>query len=206
MPGVGEGPSELAVVPLSEAELPGFHALFDAAHSTCFCRYWHFTGNKNEWLERGAFRPEENFEEQAAALREGDGTALGLVAKGSLVPGGPSEVLGWMKVGPRASVPKLRALPVYRSLDLGPEATTFAVGCFLIHPRARKRGVARALLMGAEAFARTHGAVAIEGYPRRSEAPLHDEEAWQGPERLFREVGYEAVVDVAPYPVYRKVL
>lgn len=206
MRSVGEGPSEIEVVPLSEADLPGFHALFDAAHSTCFCRYWHFTGNKNDWLERGAFRPEENFEEQAAALRGGDGTALGLIAKGAIVPGGATEVIGWMKVAPRATMPKLRALPVYRNLALGPEATTFAVGCFLIHPGLRKRGVARALLAGAEDFARTRGAQAIEGYPRRSEATLHDEEAWQGPEAIFRELGYEAVVDVAPYPVYRKVL
>ena len=29
-------------------------ALFDAAGSPCFCRFWHFTGTNNEWLDRCA--------------------------------------------------------------------------------------------------------------------------------------------------------
>ena len=116
------------------------------------------------------------------------------------------RIVGWMKLSARAVVPKLRALPVYRSLDLGPEDTTLSIGCLLVDPRARRRGVARALVTGAETHARARGARAIEAYPRRSSEPLHDEEAWQGPEQLFRELGFAPVVDLAPYPVYRKVL
>jgi GNAT superfamily N-acetyltransferase len=187
------------VEPLAAAHLAGLAALFDAASSSCFCRWWHFRGNKNEWLDRCAHRPEENRAELEQALADGDPSARGLVA----IDGG--RVVGWMKLTPRAAVAKLRALPVYRALDLGPEDTTLSVGCFLVDPAARGRGVARALLEGAETWARRWGARAIEGYPRRSAEALHDEEAWQGPEDLFRALGFEAVVDVAPYPVYRKV-
>jgi hypothetical protein len=59
---------------------------------------------------------------------------------------------------------------------------------------------------GAEAQVREWGGRVLEGYPRRSSAPLYDEEAWQGPERVFIDLGFEPVHDVAPYPVYRKVL
>jgi hypothetical protein len=33
---------------------------------------------------------------------------------------------------------------------------------------------------------------------------MHDEEAWMGPERVFVTLGWHPIVDVAPYPVYRK--
>jgi GNAT superfamily N-acetyltransferase len=188
----------IVVEALSEQNFPQLRALFDAASSGCFCRYWHFGGTKNEWLDRCANRPEENASELESALRARDAEACGLVA----LEGGAA--VGWMKLVPRARVPKLRALPVYRNLDLGDEATTFSIGCMLVHPDTRGRGVARALVEAAPAFARKWGARAVEAYPRRSTAPLHPEEAWQGPERVFQEAGFELVHDVAPYPVYRR--
>ena len=171
--------------------------MFDAAHSSCFCRYWHFTGTKNDWLDRCANRPEENFEEMRAGVAAHDPAARGLVALDG------DRIVGWMKLTARVHVPKLRALPVYRSLDLGSETTTYSIGCVLVHPEARGRGVARALVAAAPGFVRTWGGHAIEAYPRRSTEPLHPEEAWQGPERVFVEAGFDAVHDVQPYPVYR---
>lgn len=200
----------LHVEPFRPEHLDGFARLFEGASSSCFCRYWEFQGNKNEWLDRCAHRPLENFEEQAAAVREANGAPLGLVARlvalDASQPAPPDALVGWMKLTWRSAVPKLRKLPVYRQLDLGSDVITLSVGCFLVHPSARGRGVARALLAGAEPFAREHGAQAIEGYPRRASERLYDEEVWQGPERLFRELGYDAIHDVAPYPVYRKVI
>lgn len=190
--------TRVKVEPISAATLPGLLALFHASHSTCFCRYWHFTGNKNEWLERGAFRPEENAAELEAAVRKDRPDGRGLVA----IDG--DQVVGWLKLTPRSAVPKLRSLPVYRSLDLGPEDTTYAIGCVLVHPEWRRRGVARALIAAAPAAANAWGARAVEGYPRRSSHPLSDEEAWQGPEKAFLEADFQVVHDVPPYPVVRK--
>ncbi|MBX3263550.1 MAG: GNAT family N-acetyltransferase [Labilithrix sp.] len=189
------------IEPLAEAHLPRLRALFDASSSTCFCRYWHFVGTKNDWLDRCANQPEENAAELEAAVRAGSAEARGLVAVDD-----DGAIVGWMKLTPRDAVPKLRALPVYRSLDLGDGGTTFSVGCFLVRPDARGKGVARALLAAAPRFAREWGARALEAYPRRSSEPLHAEEAWQGPERVFVDAGFEPVVDVPPYPVYRKAL
>ena len=192
----------MRVASVTRAHLPLLHALFEAASSSCYCRYWHFRGNKNEWLDRCAHRPEENRAELDEAVTEGRDDGGGLVALAE--DGG--AVLGWMKLTRRAAVPKLRSLPVYRTLALGDDAATMSVGCFLVHPDHRKKGVARALLEGAEAVARGRGATAIEGYPRRSSEPLHDEEAWQGPVDVFIACGFEHVAGEVPYPVYRKVL
>ena len=178
--------------------LDGFAALFEATSSSCFCRYWHFTGTKNEWLDRCAHRPEENLAEQSAAVTAGDASASGLVA----IEDG--AVVGWMKVAPREAVPKLTGLPVYRGLSFEPG--TWSIGCFVVHPASRRQGVARALVSGAIAHVQAWGGRFLEGHPRRSEAPLYDEEAWQGPERIFLELGFTAIHDQGPYPVYRKVL
>jgi hypothetical protein len=197
--------------PLSEKYLAGLSALFEESSSTCFCRYWHFSGTKNEWLDRCANRPEENRAELSASVRNHDPAMRGVVAIGRLGVGpqviaDDSEVVGWMKLTAREHLPKLRSLPVYRSLDLGPEAAIFSIGCMLVHPKARGRGVARVLLEAASSIARSWGAHAIEAYPRRSTDPLYPEEVWQGPENLFKSTGFVAIHDEGPYPVYRLAL
>lgn len=188
----------IVVEPLGEKHLEGFAKLFEASSSSCFCRYWHFAGTKNEWLDRCANRPEENLADQRDAIVRGDLAAGGLVA---LQDG---AVVGWMKLAPRASLPKLTSLPVYRQLVAEPG--TWTIGCFVVAPSARRRGVARALVRSAESYVSEHGGRAIEAHPRRSTEPLHDEEVWQGPERVFVELGFTAIHDVSPYPVYRKVV
>lgn len=186
------------ITALDETHLPALLAFFEACSSTCFCRYWHFVGTKNDWLERCAHRPEENAAELSAAVLRRDPTGRGVVA---IDPDG--SVVGWMKLTPRRAVPKLRSLPVYKSLDLGDEDTTYSIGCLLVRPDARGRGIARDLVRAAPSIARGWGAKAVEAYPRRSTEPLHPEEAWMGPEPTFVGAGFEAIVDVTPYPVYR---
>lgn len=191
----------IVVEPFVPAHLPRFAQLFEASSSPCFCRYWHFTGNKNEWLERGAFRPEENLAEQAEAASRGDVTARGFVA---VDRDADDAVVGWMKVAPREAVPKLTGLPVYKNLAFEPG--TWTIACFLVLPSRRRTGVARAMVKVAVDHVGTWGARWLEAHPRRSSVPLHDEEAWQGPERVFVELGFTLIHDVAPYPVYRKVI
>jgi GNAT superfamily N-acetyltransferase len=188
------------VAPLDAEHLDAWARLFDACHSSCFCRYWHFEGTKNEWLARCAFLPLENRDEQAALVRGDDERARGLIA----IEG--DAVIGWMKLAPRARLPKLRALPVYRALDLGSDAGVFVVGCVLVHPAHRRRGVARALVAAADMHVRAWGGSAIEAYPRRSPEPMHDEELWQGPVSIFEAGGFEPIHDDGPYPVLRKAL
>jgi GNAT superfamily N-acetyltransferase len=185
---------------LTQGRVPALRALFEAASCPCFCRYWHFEGTKNEWLDRCAERRSENARELEDAARRGDPSARGIVA----IRG--DEIVGWMKIAPRRSLPKLARLPVYRGLPVGDDDTTFSVGCFLVDPRFRLQGVARGLLEEACRAAPAWGARVIEGYPRRSSEPMHPEETWQGPEALFIELGFVAEHAFAAYPIYRKVL
>jgi GNAT superfamily N-acetyltransferase len=190
----------MRVAALDASLLPALAALFEACACTCHCRYWHFGGNKNEWLARCAFEAGENEREQADLVRAGDPASGGLVALEG------DEAVGWMKLAPREALPKLRRLPVYRARDLGDGARVFSVGCFLVHPAHRRRGVAGALLDAAPDHVRAVGGVAIEAYPRRSADELREDEAWMGYERLFLQRGYAELPggDAIPqYPVLR---
>jgi GNAT superfamily N-acetyltransferase len=199
--------SAIRVEPLSRSNAGAWGDLFVRAASPCFCRYWHFEGTKNDWLARCAAEPQENRAETERAIAADGDDLRGLVAlEGDLA-------IGWMKITPRAVVPKLRRLPVYRSVELGDDAGVWSIGCFLVDPRARRRGVARALLEAAPAFVAERGGRILEAYPRHvhesTHGRLNDEEAMMGPEALFASCGFVAVNDArltAAYPVFRRVL
>jgi GNAT superfamily N-acetyltransferase len=198
------------IVALDETTAAPWQALFEACGSACFCRYWHFEGKKNEWLERCAQRPEENRDEQLALVRAAAPEARGLLAMEG------SAAVGWMKLAPRARLPKLRRQGAYRPLDLGPDEGVWSIGCLLVRPDRRHHGVARALVAAAADHARAWAtpelpALAIEAYPRGEaggEAPprLHDEEAWVGTQSLFESCGFVRMAGEPAYPVMRKVL
>ncbi len=199
--------SAVRVEPLGRENAPLWAALFERAASPCFCRWWHFEGSKNDWLARCAMTPETNRAEAEASIGAGSEEARGLVALAD------SQVVGWMKLAPRASLPKLRGLAIYRAyraVELGSEDGVWSVGCFLVDPAYRHRGVAGALLDAAPGHARARGGVAIEAYPRHppesDHGRVHDEQAWMGPEALFLSRGFARVADgVTPgmYPIYR---
>jgi GNAT superfamily N-acetyltransferase len=65
------------------------------------------------------------------------------------------------------------------------DAEVTSVVCFVIAPRARRRGVARALLEAVIAYATEHGIALLEAYPvdRGERAP--GAELWRGPRRLY---------------------
>jgi GNAT superfamily N-acetyltransferase len=189
----------LIVEPLTASLLGAWEALFETSECPCYCRYWHFEGDKNAWLQRCAVAKDANFNDQAELVRAADPSSLGLVA---LDDG--RACIGWMKLAPRAALPKLRRLPVYRSLDLGGDRGVYSVGCFLVHPRHRGHNVARSLLAAAETYVAAWGGCAIEGYPRRASHRMHPEEAWMGSSELFEALGYRQIAGEGQYPVFRK--
>jgi GNAT superfamily N-acetyltransferase len=193
--------SDARMITLAELDVShaaAWVALFDACGSSCFCRYWHFAGDKNTWLARCAFEPNANRDEQLALVTARDDAARGVVAfDGELC-------VGWMKLTPRAVLSKLRRLPVYKSLDLGPDEGAWSIGCLLVRESHRRNGVARALVGAAADFVRAWGGRSVEGYPRHADAPLHDEEAWMGPERAFLDAGFTPIAGEEPYRVFRR--
>jgi GNAT superfamily N-acetyltransferase len=196
----GASDSDFECRALAARDAPALAELFTRAGTDCHCEWWHFEGDKNEWLARLFHAPEAN---RAALIeRARSSESSGVVA---VTP--TSEVVGWMKLTAASAVPKLYAQRPYRGLPVLAERRheTMTVGCFLVDPAWRRRGVAASLLAKGLELARTAGASAVEAFPRRSDA-LRDEELWTGPYDLYTRHGFEVVHDLVQYPVLRRML
>jgi GNAT superfamily N-acetyltransferase len=195
--------SALRVEAAGPQHLAGLVALFQAAGSPCHCRFWHFEGSNNDWLARCALEPETNRDELAEALAQSSDEARGVVA---LSEGG--QLVGWLKVAPVAVMKKAYDRRLYRGLPCfaGDRAGVFLIGCALVHPAERRRGVAGALVEGAVKLAPAWGARALEALPRRPREAVSDEELWTGPLGIYRRNGFIEVNDFEPYPVLRREL
>jgi len=188
----------LVVEALSPARLAAWAALFDASASPCFCRYWHFASDKNAWLARCAFEPEKNRAEQVESFERGDEGARGLVAMRG------DACVGWMKLVPRSALPKLVRLGPYKSsLEASPSDGVYAIGCLLVAPGERRRGVADALILAAAEHARSWGARAIEAFPHVQEGRAADEQMWRGALGSYTRAGFVKVAGELPYPILR---
>ena len=194
-------PPAAAVRPVRAADAPALAEFFARSDVPCHCRYFHFPGDTNAWLTRLAHDPDRNRDDFQGALACGTPESSGIVALRG------AEVVGWLKVAPVRAVPKIYAQRVYRGLPCfdGSREGVHAIGCVLVDPSWRGRGVARALLGGAIDDARAAGARALEAFPRRGDG-LRPDEVFTGPFRLFAQRGFSVVHDFAPYPVLRLVL
>jgi GNAT superfamily N-acetyltransferase len=189
--------------PATLADAEGLAALFTAASCPCYCRYFHFPGDKNAWLERCALAPDENRRELERALASRADDGRGLVAVG------PSEqIVGWAKLAPASSVPKAYAQRYYAGLAClqGDRDGIYFLGCMLVAPAHRRRGAARTLAREAVALAARSGASAVEALPRVSDGPVADEELWTCPLAALREAGFVVVGGDPAYPVVRATL
>jgi GNAT superfamily N-acetyltransferase len=208
---VTSGPAADPVAVAVEAAGPGhaaaLGALFTAAGSPCFCRFWHFSGDNNAWLDRCYNQPGVNRAELEAALAAGSDEARGVVALGA-GDDEAREVVGWLKVAPAAVMTKAYSRRLYRKLPCfeGDRAGVFLVGCALVHPAHRHRGVATALVAGAVRLAPAWGARALEALPRRPKEPVSDDEMWTGPMGVYERNGFVEVYAFEPYPVLRREL
>ena len=196
MSDVASASVELATASAGHAE--ALSELFARADVACHCRFWHFAGTNNEWLARCFHAPGANRDEMTAALASGSPEMRGVVATSG------ARAVGWMKLTPESAVKKLYAQRVYRSLPIfgGARDGVLALGCMLVDPEHRGRGIARRMLAFGVEHARAEGARAIEAFPRRA-AELRDEELLAGPFSTLVAHGFRVVHDFAPYPVLR---
>ena len=194
--------STYEVTEAGPADADDLAELFRATGSPCFCRFWHFGGTNNEWLDRCANAPGDNERELRDALTRGEDEARGVIARRR----GERAVVGWMKVAPAPAMKKAYDRRLYRGLPCfaGDRTGVFAIGCLLVHPEHRKRALSEALVRGAIMLAPAWGARALEAFPRRPREPVRDEELWTGPMSAFERNGFVEVHTFDPYPVLRR--
>jgi len=172
--------------------------LFERTGTPCHCQYWHFSGDKNAWLDRLFHAPEQNRAAFVENLAAAPAELRGVVALQAEL------AVGWLKLCPAERVSKLYDQRLYRGLPAlaGPREGVLTVGCLLVDEEFRRRGVARALVEHAVLLAESRGARCIEAFPRRSDQ-AGPAELWTGPFTIFEQAGFEIVSDFAPYPVLR---
>lgn len=186
---------------VTAADAAALNELFRRSECGCHCRYWHFQGDKNAWLDRLRFSPEDSARELSAELAD---PTVGL--KGVIAVAG-ARVTGWMKVSAASRLSKLYAQRPYRGMpNLGADRSgVYAIGCALVDPAERRKGLTRGLLDAALEAARRAGASSVEAFPRDA-TMLGDEELWMGPHQIFVERGFRISHAIGQYPVLVKEL
>ena len=135
-----------------------------------------------------------------------ENTALEGPARGERVAGlmasGPigvlaydgDEVVGWAAVAPRAETTFARS----RTIPHVDDRDVWSVWCIRVRPGHRGKGVSHPLLAGAVAFARSHGAPVIEGYPVDNRGAKVDATmAYVGTRAVFEKAGFRKVADTS---------
>jgi GNAT superfamily N-acetyltransferase len=140
----------IEVVPATADRWPALETLFGGdGDRGCWCQYWRASSSDYRTLGLGGGR-------RALWAQLAGAPAPGVVAYLE------DEPAGWCGIGPRASMERLVRSRTIPAVDDRP---VWSVVCFKVRPGFRRRGVARALLAGAVAYAREQGAPAVEAYP-----------------------------------------
>jgi len=144
---------QLEIRPLTVETWDALAELFEEGGDArwCWCQFWRTSGF-------GANPTEVKAANRALLRSQADGPlAPGLVALNS-----DGKALGWVSLGPREDFEHLERSRVRPRLD---EVPVWSIVCFVVGKRARRQGVGGQLLDAAIAFAREHGAPALEAYP-----------------------------------------
>lgn len=181
---------ELTVLPVTADRWPDLEAVFAAKGCSvargCWCMAYRQSGAQ-EPPPAGMSRSQAN----RAALKAlvDAGKSPGLIAYDGKVP------VGWVSLAPRDEFARLRRSPVMRPVDDKP---VWSVVCFVVPAAYRGQGVAHALLQGAIAYARAHGATLIEAYPVDHPGRARDNDMWFGAKSMYDRAGFQEVARRKP--------
>ena len=138
----------------------------------------------------------------ADSLRRGHGqenrTRLeALTAASSLPPGlvayDGHDAVGWVSLGPRTDYPRVERSRLMAPVDRVP---AWVIVCFVVAASRRGQGIGHVLLEAAIDFARSNGAVAVEGYPRaESDERVPTPYAYAGTPALFESAGFVTIAE-----------
>lgn len=110
------------------------------------------------------------------------------------------QAVGWCAVEPRESYPAMLRSRARQPVDDRP---AFAITCFYLTARWRRKGLMRPLIRGALDLARSRGAALVEAYPLDPAPGEHPSGAFTGIAKAFRDEGF---VDVARRSKVRVIL
>jgi ribosomal protein S18 acetylase RimI-like enzyme len=152
----------------------------------CWCQFWRMRSK-----DFGELKVPQLRERLHAQARSDD--PPGLVAFDR------ERAVGWVSLGPRSEFERIVRSKVIPTIDHRP---VWSIVCFAVSSTARGRGVARALLAGAVAYARERGATGLEAYPVRAQGgeALNPESAFTGTLQMFERAGFRVVADRASDP------
>lgn len=180
---------KLTVEPATPERWPDVEAVFRAKGCSvargCWCMFYRRSGE-------GA-RAEANRRALKALVDAGQ--VPGLIGYRDGVP------VGWVSLAPREQYAKLQRSPVMKPVD---EQPVWSIICFVVPLPYRGQGVARALLDGAIAYAKRHGATLVEAYPVDKSEPSRDDAMWFGAKSMYDDAGFVEVARRKPArPVVR---
>ena len=112
------------------------------------------------------------------------------------------QPVGWVSLGPRDQYARLARSPVMKPVDV---KLVWSIVCFVVDPKARRKGVAAALLKGALAWARDNKVNLVEAYPVDKATKGVDDSMWFGAKSMYDHAGFVEVARRKPTrPVVRK--
>ncbi len=157
----------------------------------CWCMYYRKTGSS-----------------ASSAAAERNKRSLRSLVNRDIAPGlvayRDDRPIGWISLGPREDYARLQRSQVMKPVDDKP---VWSVICFFIDPKERGKGVAKALLKAALAYARTKGARLLEAYPIDKKERSHPDFMWFGAKSLYDQAGFKEVARRKPTrPVMRRKL
>jgi GNAT superfamily N-acetyltransferase len=170
----------IAIHPLTSDRWHDVAALFEEGGDPrwCWCQYYRVRGLR--WSNSTAGG---NRERLATLAREGPPPGL-LAYDGD-------RAVGWVSLAPRPAYDRLTHARLLAPVDDKP---VWSIVCFVVSRTARGRGVARALLDGAVAWAKRQGATTLEAYPsdvKGRKVPAAN--LYHGSLTMFEDAGFEVV-------------
>ncbi|MEK0082401.1 GNAT family N-acetyltransferase [Benzoatithermus flavus] len=186
--------ANLACHPLTPDRWGDLELLFGperGAVAGCWCMW--FKLSRPQWEARGRAGRKAAFRAEVEA-----GPPPGILAYAG------TEPVGWCAVAPRSAYPAIERSRITRPVDARP---AFAITCFYLAPRWRRRGLMRPMIEAALAFAKEQGAVLVEAYPLDPPIGERPSGAFRGIPGPFRDLGFVEVARRSPTrPILRREL
>ena len=185
-------PADIRIEPADARRWPDLERLFGArgACGGCWCMWYRLPRAE---YERG--KGQDNRDKLRKLLQAEDPT--GVIAYAGEAP------IGWCAVAPRSAFTRLERARTLRPVDDQP---VWSIVCLFVARGHRRQGVSVALLNGAAEYARSLGALIVEGYPVEPRSGTIPEVfAHPGTPSAFKSAGFREVARPSPTrPVMRR--